>query len=346
MLYWFILLFFLPFVLDALGLQGPLGPVQNLINDLLSALPQILKAVIIGVVGWGVATLVKTIVGNFLKATGVDRVGHSLGLSGTGELSVLLGNLIYTLILVVTGISALDALKIQAISAPAIALLQQVLLAVPLILKAGIILSIAFYVARSLVSPLVTNLLRGLGFDNVLSWMGLQVSATTGETPEDTPTDSVTDAPPSTAAKTPSEIVGIVAGVAVILFGAVAAVDALQFSALTTLVTAFIEMSGRILVGIVVLAIGLYCANLAYRLISMPGSRQSRFLAQAARVSILVLVGAMALQQMGVATNIVNLAFGLITGGIAVAIALAFGLGGREVAAEQLREWLAAFKQP
>jgi hypothetical protein len=28
-----------------------------------------------------------------------------------------------------------------------------------------------------------------------------------------------------------------------------------------------------------------------------------------------------------------------------VALAIAFGLGGREVAAEQLREWLASFKQ-
>jgi hypothetical protein len=38
-------------------------------------------------------------------------------------------------------------------------------------------------------------------------------------------------------------------------------------------------------------------------------------------------VGAMALQQMGVATDIVNLAFGLLLGAIAVAIAIAFGLG-------------------
>ena len=53
----------------------------------------------------------------------------------------------------------------------------------------------------------------------------------------------------------------------------------------------------------------------------------------------------MALQQMGVATDIVNLAFGLLLGAIAVAIAIAFGLGGRDVAGDQLREWLGAFKQ-
>jgi hypothetical protein len=53
----------------------------------------------------------------------------------------------------------------------------------------------------------------------------------------------------------------------------------------------------------------------------------------------------MALQQMGVATNIVNLAFGLLVGAIAVAIALAFGLGGRDIASEQIREWLGSFKR-
>jgi hypothetical protein len=53
----------------------------------------------------------------------------------------------------------------------------------------------------------------------------------------------------------------------------------------------------------------------------------------------------MALQQIGVAPTIVNLAFGVLLGSVAVAAAVAFGLGGREVAAEQLREWLQMLKQ-
>ena len=63
-------------------------------------------------------------------------------------------------------------------------------------------------------------------------------------------------------------------------------------------------------------------------------------LSQIARVAIIAFSGAMALQQIGVAPNIVNLAFGLLLGSIAVAAALAFGLGGREVAAEQWRSWM------
>ena len=67
-------------------------------------------------------------------------------------------------------------------------------------------------------------------------------------------------------------------------------------------------------------------------------------LAQITRVAILIFVGAMALGQMNVAPGIVNLAFGLLLGAVAVAIAISFGLGGRDVANEQLRSWLNQFK--
>jgi hypothetical protein len=58
-----------------------------------------------------------------------------------------------------------------------------------------------------------------------------------------------------------------------------------------------------------------------------------------ARIAILVLAGAMALGQLGVADEIITLAFGLTLGAIAVALAIAFGVGGRDLAARQLDRW-------
>ncbi len=52
----------------------------------------------------------------------------------------------------------------------------------------------------------------------------------------------------------------------------------------------------------------------------------------------------MALRQMGLADEIVNLAFGLTLGALAVAFALAFGLGGREAAGEELKAWIRQIK--
>jgi hypothetical protein len=55
-----------------------------------------------------------------------------------------------------------------------------------------------------------------------------------------------------------------------------------------------------------------------------------------ARGAILVFTGAMALRELGLAEDIVNLAFGLTLGAIAVAAALAFGLGSREIAGREV----------
>jgi hypothetical protein len=128
------------------------------------------------------------------------------------------------------------------------------------------------------------------------------------------------------------------------LFATIAATNVLQIEALTAIVSGIVVVAGRIIAGLIVFAVGLYLANLAFNLITSSGSRQSRLLGQTARIAIIALVSAMALQQMGIASDIVNLAFGLLLGAIAVAIALAFGLGGRDIAATQVREWLSSFK--
>ena len=353
-LYWFVFLFFLPLVLGVLDLQGPLQPVQNLLDQILGALPNILKAVLIGVVGWFVARIVRGIVTNLLFATGADQIGAKFGLSrstGGQSLSWLVGTVVYVLILIPTATAALDALAIPAISNPATSMLNQILSALPKIFTAALILAIAYVIAK-FVADLVTNLLSGIGFNNVFQWLGLpsptpQVPYSsefqTGETLRDpTLTDPTISKP---TIRTPSEIVGVVVLVGIMLVATVAAIDVLQFEALRQIVAGLLVVFGRILVGLVVFAVGLYLANLAYSLINSSGSRQANLLGQTARVSIIALVAAMALQQMGIAPNIVNLAFGLLLGAIAVAIALSFGLGGREVAAEQLREWLQEFKR-
>lgn len=358
-LYWFIFLLFLPAILDSLGLQGTLQPVQQLLNNILGILPNILAAVLIGAAGWLVAQVVRRIVTNLLAASGTDQLGARFGLSqapGGQSLSWILGTIVYVLILIPTAIAALNALKIDAISAPAIAMLDQILSAIPKIFTAGVILVIA-YVLGHFLADLVTNILTSIGFNNVFQWLGLptpRASRTTTVTisPEPPLEDSTfatgreTRLQPSTnLTRTPSEIVGIIVLIGIMLFATIAATNVLQIVALTAIISGIVVVSGQILAGLIIFAVGLYLANLAFNLITSSGSRQSRLLGQTARIAIIALVSAMALQQMGIASDIVNLAFGLLLGAIAVAIALAFGLGGREIAATQVREWLSSFKE-
>ncbi|MEH2336791.1 mechanosensitive ion channel [Nostoc sp.] len=338
-LYWFIFLLFLAPVLDTLGLQQALQPVQALITEVLLILPNILAAILIAVVGWFIANVVRRIVTNLLVTTGIDRLGSRLGLSsaaGVQPLSSIIGTIVYVLILIPVAIAALNALRIDAISVPAIAMLQQVLNALPAIFTAVAIWIVAYFIGR-FVADLVTSILTNLGFNNIFSILGLT-------TPSRRIVISTEPTTPSIPSRTPSEIAGIVALVGIMLFATVAAVNILNIPALTALVSGIVIIFGRILAGLVIFAIGLFLANLAFNIITSSGDRQAQILGQVARIAIIALVSAMALQQIGVASDIVNLAFGLLLGAIAVAIALAFGLGGRDIAREQVQEWLNSFK--
>ena len=347
-LYWFIFLLFLPLILSALDLPGLLEPVEALIDQFLQAIPRIVTAGIIFIVGWFIARIARDIVANLLKATQADQLGSRFGLSADESqegiaLSQLAGTIVYVLILIPTAVAALNELDIEAISGPAVSMLERILQAVPQVLMAGVVL-VAFYVIGRFVADLVTSVLRSLGFDNILNILGLPELTP----PEAEPTINAEGQPEvriESATTTPSEFVGLIALVGIVLFGAVTATEILQFETLTNTVQAILRVSARVLSGVVVFAVGLYFANLAFRLIRNMGGSQANFLAQAARIALITLVGAMGLQQMGVATDIVNLAFGLLLGAVAVAIAIAFGLGGRDIASEPIREWLNAFKQ-
>ncbi|MEG4394299.1 mechanosensitive ion channel [Microcoleus sp. BROC3] len=347
-LYWFIFLLFLPLILDSLEMQQALLPVNNLLNQILAAIPKILEAVLIGFVGWLLAMVVRRIVTNLLAAAGADSLGARFGISRTSggqSLSWIVGTIVYVLILIPTAIAALNALDIQAISQPAVAMLNDILGAVPKIFTAALILAVAYILGRW-VADLVTNILTGIGFNNVFSWLGVQPPKQQLRLPRSSIDPEATILQePELPARTPSEFVGIVVQVTIILFAVVAATDVLQIPALTAIVSGIVLVAGRVLAGLVVFAIGLYLANLAFSLIASSGTRQARLLGQTARIAIIAFVAALALQQMGIGSDIVNLAFGLLLGAIAVGIALAFGLGGREIAADQIREWLASFKQ-
>lgn len=353
-IYWFVFLFFLPIILDVLDLQGPLAPVQNLLNDILTFLPRALYAVVIAAVGWLIARIVRGIVTNLLAAMGTDQIGVRVGLTrsrGGLSLSALIGTIVYVLILIPTAIAALNSLQIRSISDPATNMLQEILVALPRIFTAALIVVI-FYVIGRFIADLVANILTSIGFNNIFSWLGLPRREVPPPPLDLPPPTGVEDTvlqpptlPPTPTQRTPAEIAGIIVLVGIVLFGLVAATEVLQFEVLTAIVNGILLVSARVLSGVIVFGIGLYLATLAYNLITSSGGRQAQILGQTARVAIIALVSAMALQQMGIASNIVNLAFGLLVGAIAVAIALAFGLGGRDVAADQLREWLASFRR-
>jgi hypothetical protein len=321
--YWFIFLLFLPAILDALGMQGLLAPVQGMIDDILGFLPGVLGAAIILAIGWFVARIIRQVVTSLLVAAGADNLGERLGLGaalGGQTLSNLVGTVLYFLVFIPVIISALDALKIEAISAPATNMLNTLLEAVPHIFGAMIILGI-FYLIGRLVSGLVTNLLTTVGFNRVLGLVGLGGQAETGQ-------------------RTPSEIVGSLVMIGLMLFAVIQASEILGFTIVADLIAAFFVFATQVMLGIVVLGIGLYLANLAAGVVKNMAGPQANLLSQVTRLAIIILTTAMGLRQMGIAEDIVTTAFTLLLGAIAVAVALAFGLGSREIAGREVQNVL------
>ena len=118
----------------------------------------------------------------------------------------------------------------------------------------------------------------------------------------------------------------------------------LNLTSLTLLLGGFIIFAARIIAGMLVLGVGLWLATWAANFVLDSGWPNKYLLALVARLAIIVLALAMALTTMGLADSIVALAFGVPLIGVALAIGLAFGLGGREAAAKQVEQWQVQMK--
>ena len=125
--YWLILLLFLPIVLSILGLTGLLLPVQNMVNEVILFLPNLFIAGVIIFVGYILANIVRGIVEGLLRSLDVQSQVQKIGLFKTGNLPHLLGSFVFTLIIITALIIAFEALGIEAISRPATAMLSEIM---------------------------------------------------------------------------------------------------------------------------------------------------------------------------------------------------------------------------
>lgn len=294
-----------------------------MVDKILAMLPNILAGAVIGLVGWFVARILRDLVQNLLQVVGFDKLGEKAGLTGNVSLSQLTGLMVFIFVFVPALVAALNALQIEAISAPATEMLGSFMAAIPDIFAAVIILSIAFVLAR-FISGLLSRMLDGLGANALPEKLGL--AAGTGE------------------GFYLSSFVGKLVSVFIMLFATVEAANQLGFGQVSEIVSTLIEFAGQVLLGGVILAAGFWIAGLAHAAVIKVSGQTAATLAGILRAAILGLVLAMGLRAMGIADDIVNLAFGLVLGAIAVAFALSFGLGGREAAGKQMEHWLSQLR--
>ncbi len=315
-IYWLILLLFLPIVLSILGLNGLLIPVQNMLDDAISYLPNIFISGVIVFVGYILAKIVRGIVEGLLNSLNLQSQAQKIGLFKNSSLPRFVGSFIFAIIIITSLIVAFEALGIQAISQPATLMLSQILTAIPNIIAAALILILAYVVSR-FVARLVTELVAGTGVDEVPA--KLDVQRFFGNTKV-------------------SSVIGYLIVFFTMLFAVSEAANRLGFEQISVLISMFIHFGATILLGAVILVIGFWLANVVANIVQRGEYNSSRWLGNLVRVLIMGLVLAMGLRAMGIADSIVNLAFGLTLGSVAVAFALAFGLGGRAPAEKVLND--------
>lgn len=349
--FWLILLFGVVAALGVLNLGQVVSPLNALLNQVASFIPNILGAVLIFFIGFVVATLAKRVVESALQAANADRWLEKAGLTkatGSTGVSTAIGTLVFVLILIPIAIAALEQLGIASLTVPAVAVLSTVLAAIPHVLAAAIVLAVGWFIGRW-VAQLIERVLPATGFDRSISSLtSLTAASPPAGEPKPTTAPYAGDVTPATArvlsgdapkAVTPSGVVGKIAMAAIVAFTAVEAAKLLQFGTIAVTLQEILSLAGHVIVGGIIITAGVLIGGILANLINKGTGGADGFASTLVRWATIALATAMGLRFMGIADDIVLLAFGLILGAAAVASALAFGLGGRDAAGKVAQTW-------
>lgn len=121
----------------------------------------------------------------------------------------------------------------------------------------------------------------------------------------------------------------------------VLAATALRIEAISTMFPVLLAYIPNVIAAVIVLVLGILLGEFVKDLVlaSAGGLVGSITLARSAKAAVILLAVFMALEQLDIAEDIVLVFFIAVVGAAALATGIAFGLGGREVAAEITRNW-------
>lgn len=356
-IFWLIMLFVLMAVFEALQLRIITQPINTFVTKIVAFIPQLLAAGALALIAWVVATALRLVVQNLLSAFRLDdKVSKSTGDTRKVALTSTLADGVYYLVFLLFLPQIIDALDMDGLT-PVKDMVGEILAFLPNLFGALIVFFIFYLVAR-IVQRLVTNLLASIGFDNLPRWLGFEEKSTivtpasadttvqpsTATAPTPAPGAAATATTPPAGGALPrrmsaSTLAGYVAFVALIFMGAIQAFKTMELVVISSLAEELLAGLFNLLIACVIFGFGLFLARLAYRAVLASGHSQAQLLASIARIAVLVFTAAMALNRADLAPEIVNLAFGALLVGLALATGLAFGLGGREAAARTIEEW-------
>ena len=318
--FWLVMLIGIVQAARTLGATVISDALDNIIEPITAYLPNVVGAALI----FGIFAIIANVVKIAFKAifTPTDALPEKFGLAeGPTNVSGIMSIGASSILLIVGTIQALDTLKMEAISDPVNGVLNSILTAIPKILFAALILTAFVFIAR-LVSRLAKTTLPGFGVDSAVSNLGILKDADSG--------------------LTASTVIANLATFFITLLGLISAVNVLGIETLTSAFNEVLSMGASIAFGAVIIFAGAFIANLVSGAMKSAGDGATDTAADIMKWVIIVFTTILGISRMGLdptgGTFILDVAKYAVMGG-ALALAIAFGWGGKDWAAAQLEKF-------
>lgn len=303
-----------------MGWNNIIEPFQQFFSTLIGFLPTLIIVLVLLLLAWILARVLRTGTRKLLRATGIDkRLGKGGDPADPSQFPVAqgAGTAVFWIVWALFILAILQVLGVQGLFDSIVVVFQKIFAAVPNIIAALLVLGIFYFVGR-LLAKLVTKALTSINFDELPVRLGLAKEAPKG-------------------AGSASNVVGYIVMVFIMLFAIIMAADLLGFAAVNQLIAVLTEFLGLVLLGAIIIGVGILVANFVANILRSAGRAESMI--SLAKIAIILFSVLLGIRAMGFANDIVVLGFGLALGAAAIAAAVAFGLGGRQVAGELLARW-------
>ena len=305
-------LLFVPGIMSALKAESIAQPILNILNTIWGYVPNILAAVIVLIVGFFIARLVRQLLVPVFQKINVDKLQDKAGIkvNDSGKLSNTLAYIVYVLILIPVIIVALQVLNIKAISDPAVGMLNTIFDKIPAIIVAALIIGIGCLIGK-FAGQIVTRLIATTGADaKVREYSKAEKFSL-------------------------SKVIGVIVSTIIIIFFTVEGVNVLGLKVLSSIGTSVIAYLPKVLAAVIILILAVLATKAVEAAMKKTGLASYTLIV---RIAIFTIAAFMILNQLGIASKIVDSAFIIILAALAVAFAVAFGIGGRDFAANTLKK--------
>lgn len=320
-IFWLVMLVGIAGAFEALEITPIAEPLHGAIDHIVGVLPKVGFAALLVVAGWFGGRIARAVLRKVLQGLGFDALAEKAQLDRvTGKTSpsdvVATGAMVF--IIVQASIAALNEVGLTTLSEPLTDMMGQFWNLLPK-LAVGIVIVVVTVFVGQLLRRVVATALRNVGLDRFMANIGFKKLSERD--------DRINEY---------SEALGFAVQIGVILLGVAQALSTLELATWAGYVSAFLGyIVKNVAVATFVVAVGFAIGNYVRDLIRARGDDEaSKWMGEFARYAVLVFAFTMAVRQLDVAEDFVLLTFGLLFGALCLGAALAFGLGGREVAGD------------